>query len=87
MTKTTGLNEIPVAEVRNPIPERYQIHDTIAGQRIYDYHLFDYIKEEDGTYFLAASEDKKGFIKLKEKLNSLRAAGRIQAAIDCLRRR
>lgn len=51
---------------------RYKEHSTSAGRRIYDYVKFDYIKNDDGTYFLVDTNDKKRAGKVREKMQSLK---------------
>lgn len=63
------------------MPERFRIHTTSAGCRIYDYKVFDYVKE-DGKYLLFKGhvvKNKKGsdrFVtpheEASEKLHKIR---------------
>jgi len=37
---------------------RYKVHATKVGFRIYDYKKFDYIKDDDGNYFLTENKNE-----------------------------
>jgi hypothetical protein len=72
------MEEQPFIKEKPEKITRYQIHGTLAGERIYDYKKYDYVKNKDGSYFLVAYNEPNKYYQVEEKLNTLRRLPRAE---------